>query len=207
VAGRARRYQPGVSAFFAVDQLDDEAWHDVAALAGPEGAVLLVRAEVFEPPDGWRTLMSVSGQQMVAHDLATVPGEAPVRPLTAADVPAMLALIALARPGPFEARTIELGQYIGVFDGDELLALAGERMRFPGWTEVSAVATHPAARQRGLGALLTHHVAQGIVERGGTPFLHVAEENDDAIRLYQRLGFVRRRLMTFQVLRPPTPAG
>jgi predicted GNAT family acetyltransferase len=196
-----------VSAFSAVDQLDDEAWNDLAALAGPGGAVLLARADAFEPPPGWRTRMSVRGHQMVAPHVATADGEAPVRPLTTADVPAMLALIDLARPGPFEARTVELGRYVGVFDGDELLAMAGERMRFPGWTEISAVATHPAARRRGLGALLTHRVALGIVERGDTPFLHVADGNDDAIRVYERLGFTTRRLMSFQVLHPPAPAG
>lgn len=145
--------------------------------------------------------------QMVAEDLVPPPGEAPIRPLTASDVPAMLGLIDVARPGPFEARTIELGHYVGVFDGDQLVAMAGERMRFPGWIEVSAVATHPDARRRGLGALLTHRVARAIVERGGTPFLHVATQNADAIRVYERLGFTQRRVMMVGVLRPPQLAA
>jgi predicted GNAT family acetyltransferase len=77
-------------------------------------------------------------------------------------------------------------------------------MQFPGWTEVSAVATHPDARRRGLGAVLTHHVAQRIADSGRTPFLHVAAGNDAAERVYERLGFVTRRMMTFRVLRPPS---
>ncbi len=189
-----------------MDGLDDQAWRDLATLAGSHGFVLLVRAEPFEPPDGWTVLRTVTGLQMVADDLVAPPGEAPIRALTPEDVPAMLALIDVARPGPFEARTIELGRYVGVFGGDELVAMAGERMRFPGWTEVSAVATRPAARRRGLGALLTHHVAAGIVERGGTPFLHVVTDNDDATRVYERLGFATRRRMVFRALRPPPAA-
>jgi predicted GNAT family acetyltransferase len=69
------------------------------------------------------------------------------------------------------------------------------------------VATHPDARRRGLGALLTHHVARSIVDDGATPFLHMAAGNDDARRVYERLGFVTRHIMTFQVVRPPPPAG
>jgi predicted GNAT family acetyltransferase len=191
--------------FSGVDELDAGSWRDLATIAGDDGLVVLVRAEPYEPPAGWTVLRTITGVQMVAGDLVTPPGEAPIRPLTTFDVPAMLALIDLARPGPFEARTIELGRYVGVFDGDQLVAMAGERMRFPGWTEVSAVATHPAARRRGLGALLTHHVARSIVERGGTPFLHVVTGNDDAIRVYQRLGFTKRRVMMFRALRPPPP--
>lgn len=206
VAGRARRYRPDVSIFFGVEQLDGAAWDDIAALTGTSGAALVVRAEAFEPPAGWTAVMTILGPQMVADRLVPPPGEAPVRALTAADVPAMLGLIELARPGPFHANTIELGGYVGVFDGDHLVAMAGRRMRFPGWTEISAVATHPDARRRGLGALLTHHVARDIVEDGDTPFLHMAAGNDDARRVYERLGFALRRLMTFQLLRPP-PAG
>jgi len=140
---------------------------------------------------------------MVAERLVAPPGDATIRPLTTSDVPAMLGLIELARPGPFSAGTVELGGYVGVFDGDDLVAMAGERMRFTGWTEVSAVATHPDARRRGLGAFLTHHVARRIAADDRTPFLHVAAGNDAAQRVYERLGFVTRRMMTFRLLRPP----
>jgi ribosomal protein S18 acetylase RimI-like enzyme len=204
VAGRARRYRPDVSLFFAVAALDDGAWDDLAALAGHGGAALLVGPDRYDIPSGWTDVLTLEGAQMVAERLVAPPGDATIRPLTTGDVPAMLGLIEVARPGPFSAGTVELGGYVGVFDGDDLVAMAGERMRFTGWTEVSAVATHPDARRRGLGAFLTHHVARRIAAAGRTPFLHVAAGNDAAQRVYERLGFVTRRMMTFRVLRPPS---
>ena len=203
MGGRARRYRADVSPFFAVEALDDGAWEDLAALAGPGGAALLVGPGRYDIPTGWRDVLTLEGAQMVAERLVAPPGDATIRPLTTGDVPAMLGLIELAQPGPFSAGTVELGGYVGVFDGDDLVAMAGERMRFTGWTEVSAVATHPDARRRGLGAFLTHHVARRIAADDRTPFLHVAAGNDAAQRVYERLGFVTRRMMTFRLLRPP----
>ena len=193
-----------MAVFFGVERLDDGAWHDLAALAGPGGTALLVSPERYDIPAGWTDVLTLEGAQMVADRLVAPSADATIRPLTTADVSAMLALVELARPGPFAPATIELGRYIGVFDGDALVAMAGERMRLPGWTEVSAVATHPDARRRGLGAALTHHVARHIADEGGTPFLHVAAGNDGARRVYERLGFALRRVLTFRVLRAPS---
>jgi len=195
-----------VAAFFGVDRVDGGVWDDLATLAGPGGTPLLVSPERYDIPPGWTDVLTLEGAQMVADRLVAPPADAAIRPLTTADVPAMLALVALARPGPFAPATIKLGRYVGVFDTDALVAMAGERMRLPGWTEVSAVATHPDARRRGLGALLTHHVARRIADEGATPFLHVAAGNDGARRVYERLGFTTRRVLTFRVLRSPSPS-
>lgn len=128
-------------------------------------------------------------------------------PLGAADVPGILALIELTKPGPFRPRTIELGDYYGVFAGDdrdgELVAMAGERMQTPEFTEVSAVCTHPSVRGQGLAGALTSRVAAGIAARGQTPVLHVAETNENARRVYLRLGFEVRRRLEFQALETP----
>jgi predicted GNAT family acetyltransferase len=123
--------------------------------------------------------------------------------LTDADVPAMLALVELTRPGPFRARTVELGHYVGVKVEGELLAMGGERLQTPGYCEVSAVCTHPTARGRGLAAALTQRVAAGILERGQTPLLHVATTNVGARRVYERLGFSVRRDVPFVLVRTP----
>jgi predicted GNAT family acetyltransferase len=42
-----------------------------------------------------------------------------------------------------------LGTYLGIRDGSRLIAMAGERIRAPGYVELSGISTHPQARRRG----------------------------------------------------------
>jgi ribosomal protein S18 acetylase RimI-like enzyme len=195
-SGTARRYLPDVSVFGAVGEPGEEAWRDLAALVGPGGHAVLFRAEIPEPPSGWTRLGGGAGHQMVLGELATV--DVPdARRLGAADVGEMLALVELTRPGPFAVRTVELGHYYGVFDRGALVAMAGERLHFPGYCEISAVCTHPDHRGRGLAAGLTAIVARGIRARGEHAFLHHAVENHPARRVYEALGFEFRREVGF----------
>ncbi|MGA5300133.1 GNAT family N-acetyltransferase [Nucisporomicrobium flavum] len=115
----------------------------------------------------------------------------------------MLALTELTRPGPFWPRTIELGTYYGVRENDTLIAMAGERLQPPGWTEISTVCTAPGARGRGLAAQVVQAAVDHVIARGERPFLHVAAGNSGAIRLYERLGFVIRRQVRFHGYRVP----
>jgi predicted GNAT family acetyltransferase len=125
------------------------------------------------------------------------------RPLDRTDVPEMLALVERTRPGPFFERTIELGGYVGVRRGGALVAMAGERMRPPGYAEISAVCTDPAYRAQGLGAGLVKFVARSIGARGETPMLHVIEDNVSAIRVYERVGFTTRTVIDVVGARAP----
>nr|WP_240926633.1 GNAT family N-acetyltransferase [Rhodococcus kroppenstedtii] len=116
----------------------------------------------------------------------------------------MRALIDAARPGPFWPRTPELGTYLGVRDDDDtLVAMAGERLQPPGWTEISAVCTLPSARGQGLAGALVGELVRRILARGDRPFLHLAEANTAALRVYERLGFVLRRRVVFRGFRTP----
>ena len=115
----------------------------------------------------------------------------------------MLELVARTEPGPFGPETYRMGRYLGIRRGGALIAMAGERLRPPGWTEISAVCTDPAFRGQGLAARLVGAVCAGIVQRGERPLLHVLASNQSAIALYERLGFVVRRSLQFEVVEAP----
>ncbi|MET9225864.1 GNAT family N-acetyltransferase [Lentzea sp. NPDC003310] len=197
--GEVLRYPADMSPFVALpDEPTGADWLDLAALA-PRALVT-----GLTPPDGWQVENRLPLLQHVGDDVVAAPEPAAVR-LTTADVPEMIALAELTRPGPFLARTIEMGTYLGVRHEGRLVAMAGERMRVPGHTEISAVCTHPDARGQALGTRLLLAVAHGIRERGETPFLHVLASNTGAIRLYEKLGF-RLRLET-ELLVAVAPVG
>jgi ribosomal protein S18 acetylase RimI-like enzyme len=202
----ARRYRPDVSVFAAIDECDAEGWAALATLCGPGNTATLFRADPPDPPPGWQLLHRNSCYQMVLGTLQPIGGHG-IRPLTSTDVPSMLELTALTRPGPFLAGTIGLGRYYGVFEGEQLVAMAGERMHLPGYTEISAVCTHPSLREQGLAAKLTLHVARGIRDTGEEAFLHVASTNDRARSVYERLGFTTRRFVEVLVVRTPATAS
>jgi predicted GNAT family acetyltransferase len=128
-------------------------------------------------------------------------GDIPLQ-LGVEDVGDMLALVAVAQPGPFLARTVEFGGYIGIRREGQLVAMAGQRMRPPGYTEISAVATDPDHRRQGLGELLVLNLVASVIDRGEVPFLHASADNT-AIRLYERLGFSHRRTVSFSVVQAP----
>jgi predicted GNAT family acetyltransferase len=121
-------------------------------------------------------------------------------------VPEILDLVERTKPGPFAKRTIEMGRYLGIRREGRLIAMAGERLRPPGWTEVSAVCTDPDFRGQGLAARLTLAVAAGILERGELPFLHAAATNTNAIRLYEGLGFEIAHHVVFAAFKRTDPA-
>jgi ribosomal protein S18 acetylase RimI-like enzyme len=202
----AARYPAEVAPFAALnDTADPQSWLDLAKLFGP-GAVAVLPG-VSEAPEGWEIVDFVNGVQLVGTSLrAEIDDEAVA--LDHADVPEILELIVRTRPGPFLPRTIELGDYVGIRRDGALIAMAGERMHPPGWTEISAVCTDAAYRRQGLGTRLIRHVAAGIRERGESPFLHAAATNVNAIRLYESIGFEPRRDIRFLIVRtPPTLTG
>ena len=120
-----------------------------------------------------------------------------------ADVPEMLDLTARTKPGPFLPRTYELGVYLGIRRDGALVAMAGERLKPPGWTEISAVCTDDAWRGHGFASALIRVLVAGIRARGETAFLHAVATNAGAIRLYEAMGFELRRTTVFRALRTP----
>jgi len=199
--GSVLRYQVDVSPFLALpDEPDTADWSNAAVLVGAGGLLSLAAAQV-PPPAEWEVLRDAKGVQLTGERLI-VAADPEAVPLGAADVPEMLDLTSRAKPGPFLPRTVEMGTYLGIRRHGKLVAMAGERMRPAGWTEISAVCTDEDWRGQGLSTRLIRAVGAVIRARGDVPFLHAVDTNP-AIKLYEKLGFRHRRDVRFATARVP----
>lgn len=141
-------------------------------------------------PADWTIDADTRMFQMVwAGDASPADDTLVMTPLDARHAPQMVALATLVPPGPFGLRTVELGVYLGIFDGDQLVAMAGERTEAAALREVSGVCTHPDYQGRGYARALMLAVIRLQLVRQQTPFLHVMESNVNARRMYERMGF------------------
>jgi ribosomal protein S18 acetylase RimI-like enzyme len=192
---RARRYPVPVAPFAALADMSAESFAALGALLSPSDIAVLFTPDAVSAPGTFKILLAETGEQMMGR-----PADAPARgveivKLGADDVPAMMELTALTKPGPFSLRTHELGTFLGIRVDGQLAAMAGERMKPGNHTEITAVCVHPSHRGRGYGQMLLSAVSRQIVARGEIPFLHVFSNNASAIALYQRQGMeIRRRL-------------
>jgi predicted GNAT family acetyltransferase len=164
-------------------------------------SIFVLQVPAIRVPDGLVAARAAQGVQMLAtRPIASQAGEHTVVELGDTDAPEMVALAQLTEPGPFLARTHTMGRFIGIRIDGRLAAMAGERMRLPGFTEVSGVCTHPDFRGQGIGRRLSSVVANAIQQRGEQPFLHAWAINHAAIALYKSLGFELRATVQVAVL-------
>jgi ribosomal protein S18 acetylase RimI-like enzyme len=185
--GQVMRYRPDLASFASLGPSPDAlAWEELTALPGDRVALVTDTPVVAVGP--WERLQEIAVLRMSGAGVAGDATDAEIVSLGDEDVPEMLALAGRTAPGPFLPRTIEFGGYLGVRRDGALVAMAGQRMRVPGWTEVSAVCTDPAHRGLGLARRLIAAVVANIRSEGAEAFLHVLPSNP-ARRLYEALGF------------------
>ena len=202
---QARRFIPEVSPLAAFPEPTPEGYESLAGLVDTGATIGLFLEAPYQPQPGWSFLAGAPMPEMV-YDGDGVPArrsssDPEIVELGNADSPEMMALTALTKPGPFGKRTHELGTYLGIRREGKLVAMAGERLKIPNHTEVSAVCTHPDHTGHGDARILMAEVMLRILRRRDTPVLHVRGDNVRAIELYQRMGFSQRVLLHFAVLR------
>ena len=205
--GSAKRFLRDVTSLTALPDYNEQDYQSLAGLVGPGGATGLFLEAPFEPRPGWKVIAGAPMLEMV-YENGTTPARSETAhaktdwlELGAKDSPEMVELATLTKPGPFGIRTHELGTYLGIRREGKLVAMAGERLKIPGYTEVSAVCTHPEHTGNGYAQALMGEVLRRIRDRGETPLLHVREDNTRAVRIYEKLGFRIRVLMHFAVVR------
>ncbi|MGH8782141.1 GNAT family N-acetyltransferase [Paraburkholderia sp.] len=196
---RAVRLLASAGPFAALADSSSESFDALRLLISEQGPAALTTPDEVTLPSEFSVVRHAALLQMIWQREPEQTAWEHVR-LVERDVPDMLALTAATQPGPFGPRTIELGNYIGVRKQGKLAAMAGERIRLDGYTEISAVCVDPAFRGQGHAVGLMRLLIAAICARGETPFLHVLASNEGAIAIYRKMGFVERRQMRLTVV-------
>jgi predicted GNAT family acetyltransferase len=199
--GRARRYPTLVTPFADMPKMSAENFAALGALMAPQDIAVLFTPDAVQPPAEFKTMLAETGEQMTGTPVEMPANGIEIVTLGVDDVPAMIELTSLTKPGPFSTRTHELGTFLGIRADGQLVAMAGERMKPAPYTEMTAVCVHPSHRGRGYGQILLSAISRQIVSRGEIPFLHVFSSNHSAIALYRRQGMEIRRRFHVTVLK------
>jgi len=198
--GGALRYRPEFAPFGAARDYSESSVAQIAAMLRPGERLSLFTIAAPEIPQGYDTVIEATLVQMIASRPLAPSADGRIVPLANEDAADMLRLAEIAQPGPFNTRTHELGNFIGIREQGRLVAMAGERMVAGKYVEISAVCTHPDRRGVGYGRLLMEHLTASIQQRGQAPLLHVFPTNEGAIKLYRALGYRTARKLRLTVL-------
>ncbi|RVD23671.1 MULTISPECIES: GNAT family N-acetyltransferase [unclassified Mesorhizobium] len=196
----AKRYRPSIVPFAATAADDTASLDALGRLIPPLESSIVVQADAIVLPAALSAISTASLVQMIAEQPVQAVSDERIRQLTQHDAAEMLALAALTKPGPFTLEALSLGDFWGVKIDGRLAAMAGERMKQPGYTELSGVCSHPDFRGGGLARRLSLFVANQIMTRGEIPYLHAYASNVAAIGLYESIGFRLRSMMNMAVV-------
>jgi predicted GNAT family acetyltransferase len=196
----ARRYPASIVPFAASGADDAESLQALGRLVPAGESVFMLQSDPIALPPELTATTTAFGVQMVAEAPLPAVSDERVQQLTLDDAAEMLALASLTRPGPFTLKALSLGDFWGVKINGRLAAMAGERMKQPGYSELSGVCSHPDFRGGGLGRLLSVFVSNRIMARGEVPYLHAYANNANAIGLYESIGFRLRSKMNVAVV-------
>ena len=191
-----------VAPFIALKNWDEKDLETLDEQAPAVRSFSVLIANEIPLPDSFELVFTTPLYQMICPGLKPVVNpDVHIRSLGDADIPMMLELTGMTKPGPFYERTIDFGNYIGIFDNDKLVAMAGDRLSVDGFTEVSAICTHPDHLGKGYASLLITRAAERIIATGDIPFLHLKQDNVRAIEVYKKMGFEIREEIYFAIFK------
>ncbi len=197
----ARRYPAHTAPFAAMADTSPKSYASLATIIPKGGQVALFTTEKLEPPSEFFVVARNTIEQMIMVSPQPKRTSASYEVMAGHDAEEMTSLVQKTNPGPFSKNTPDLGTFIGIREKGNLIALAGERMRLPHFTEVSTICVHPDHRRLGHAQGLIVALVEQINERNETPFLHVLSSNSVAISLYEKLGFSIRSTLFLCVLK------
>jgi ribosomal protein S18 acetylase RimI-like enzyme len=201
------KYFPAnISPFVGIENWDEKHQQELLHNLPADRSFAVMVAESFTLIDGLETVFTTTLNQLVFENFKTEYSTEMfqnIQPLGNEYIPMMLELTTLTKPGPFYEKTNAFGNYVGIFQNNQLVAMAGERLHLNDFTEISAVCTHPSQTGKGFGSLLVAFLVEKIVASGQTPFLHARKDNVGAIRVYEKVGFVVRKEMNFAIFKLP----
>lgn len=197
------KYFPAnVAPFIALKDWNENDLQELIHHVPADRSFSVMIAKEVKLPSCFDILFSIPLYQMYCPVLKPfINPEIVIHKLESSDVAQMLALTEMTKPGPFYEKTIDFGNYLGIFSNDELVAMAGERLKVNGYTEVSAICTKPAYLGKGYASCLSYKVSEQIIQEGSTPFLHVRADNIRAIEVYKKIGFLIRTGVYFAVFK------
>lgn len=197
-----RYYFPAYASFAGLKDNSASNFEELYQISKPESFFIVFSIKPLEISNQWKLIKQINMFQLVyEHETLPTGDERELVDLNETHVEEMIALVQLTEPGPFLEKTIDFGNYTGVFEDGKLASMAGHRFNPTPYTEVSAVCTHPNHLGKGYAYRLLREQIKRILAKNEIPFLHVRDDNEGAIKLYEKLGFKIRTSMIAYVIK------
>ena len=111
--------------------------------------------------------------------------------LTTNDIIQISHLYSIVPAMEWTPKALEFGPYFGIYSAENLVSIAGVQFMTELVAEIGNVVTHFKHRRRNLAYATTKAVMDAIAGRTRNPFLCVNGDNEPAILLYEKMGFVK----------------